>query len=164
MFDDLQSQLHSLRILETRLSQFPELEVAVVGIFTSALVLCGVCTQYIRKKRLSTWRFFPFRNFSCSDLTSCLCWPDTLILTTGKALRALISGRDEKLKQATNDFYRSVRLGKETIEKLVLINTVDTKLATTSTLQHVARIDGSSGQMVRQFTGKVKRYLLHSPC
>lgn len=82
----------------------------------------------------------------------------------GKALQALISGRDEKLKQASNDFYKSVRLGKETIEKLILINTVDTKLATTSTLEHVVKIDGSSGQMVRQLTGRLKWYLLHTPC
>ncbi|KAK7967599.1 AGC PKA kinase [Apiospora aurea] len=120
VFDDLQSQLQSLKILETKLSHFPELEPAVVGIFTSALVLCGICTQYIRKRRIR------------------------------KTLRALVSGRDEKLKQATNDFHRSVRLGNETTKKLLLASSVDLKLATSSTLQHVANIDGSSEQMVRQ--------------
>ncbi|KAI7913393.1 hypothetical protein M0657_010044 [Pyricularia oryzae] len=50
-----------------------------------------------------------------------------------KALRALISGRDEALKQATNDFHKAVKLGQDTIGKLLLANSVDIKLATSST-------------------------------
>ncbi|KAI1167871.1 hypothetical protein F5B18DRAFT_334743 [Nemania serpens] len=78
-FDELQTELNSLKILESQITLVPELEVALTEVFSSVLVLCGICVKYIRKKRL------------------------------GKALQALASGRDADLKDAQEVFRQKVR-------------------------------------------------------
>ncbi|KAK8076612.1 hypothetical protein PG994_003884 [Apiospora phragmitis] len=42
-FGELQAELQSLKILEGKLSRVPEYERALTGVFTSVLVLCGIC-------------------------------------------------------------------------------------------------------------------------
>ncbi|KAK8092127.1 uncharacterized protein PG998_015140 [Apiospora kogelbergensis] len=42
-FGELQAELQSLKILEGKLSRIPEYGMALTGVFTSVLVLCGIC-------------------------------------------------------------------------------------------------------------------------
>lgn len=130
----MQINLLGLKIVEDKLSHLPELETAVVGIFTSALFLCGICTKYIQQGRISASQpsLLPTK-LALRVETSHDYSQKTLTANTEKALRALISGRDEALKQATNDFHKAVKLGQDTIGKLLLANSVDIKLATSST-------------------------------
>lgn len=130
----MQINLLSLKIVEDKLSHLPELETAVVGIFTTALFLCGICTKYIQQGRISGSQpsLLPTKLALLVE-TFHDHWRRTLTADTEKALRALISGQDEGLKQATNDFYKAVKLGQDTIGKLLLANSVDIKLVTSST-------------------------------
>jgi len=51
-FENLQTELNSLKVLEDQIKQVPELEMALTEVFASVLVLCGICSQYIHKKRI----------------------------------------------------------------------------------------------------------------
>ncbi|KAK8000508.1 hypothetical protein PG990_013108 [Apiospora arundinis] len=42
-FGELQAELQSLKMLEGKISRVPEFETALTGVFTSVLVLCGIC-------------------------------------------------------------------------------------------------------------------------
>ncbi len=52
LFEDLDLYLHRLKILEKWVPPVPELEVALTEVLTSVLVLCGICSKYIKMKRL----------------------------------------------------------------------------------------------------------------
>jgi hypothetical protein len=51
-FDNLQTELNSLKVLEYQIKQIPELEMALAEVLASVLVLCGICSQYMHKKRI----------------------------------------------------------------------------------------------------------------
>jgi hypothetical protein len=58
-FEDLRSYLCRLKVLEGNVPPVPELKAVLVQVFTSILVLCAICTKYIRKKRVGMffwWR------------------------------------------------------------------------------------------------------------
>ena len=51
-FDDVQRYLSRLKVLEG-LKLDPELEKAVTEVLASVLVLCGVCSKYMKMPRMS---------------------------------------------------------------------------------------------------------------
>lgn len=58
-FEDLESYLQKLKILETHVSVLPELTESIMKVFSAILVLCGICA-----KQASTRRY---------GESSCLC-------------------------------------------------------------------------------------------
>ncbi|KAH9882828.1 hypothetical protein J1614_000194 [Plenodomus biglobosus] len=50
-FQDLSSYLTQLKVWEHNLPCIPELEEVITEVFTSVLVLCGICTKYVKMKR-----------------------------------------------------------------------------------------------------------------
>ncbi|KAI0105554.1 hypothetical protein GGR51DRAFT_192971 [Nemania sp. FL0031] len=68
-----------MEILEYQLGTIPELEVAITEVFSSVLGLCGICVEYIRKKRF------------------------------GKVIQALATGPDATLKNAQEAFHQKVQ-------------------------------------------------------
>lgn len=51
VFEDLNSYLYQLKILEHKIPPIPELQFVLTKIFTSILDLCGICAKYAKKKR-----------------------------------------------------------------------------------------------------------------
>jgi hypothetical protein len=56
-FQDLSSYLTRLRVWEHGLPCIPELDEVITEVFTSVLVLCGICTRYVKMKRLGDYSF-----------------------------------------------------------------------------------------------------------
>jgi len=51
-FEDLDSYLKRLKILENKISPIPELQAVLTEVFTSVLALCGIYAKYIKMKRI----------------------------------------------------------------------------------------------------------------
>ena len=51
-FEDLNSYLNRLKILEHKVPPIPELRLALTEVLTSVLVLCGICAKYVKMKRI----------------------------------------------------------------------------------------------------------------
>ncbi|KAF7454353.1 Goodbye domain containing protein [Pyrenophora tritici-repentis] len=51
-FEELSSYLTRLKVWESEIPQITELEEVMTEVFTSVLVLCGICTKYVRMRRL----------------------------------------------------------------------------------------------------------------
>jgi len=54
-FQDVESYLKGIEIWETQVPSIPQLSAAIVAVFSSVLVLCGMYTRYIRKKRVGRY-------------------------------------------------------------------------------------------------------------
>ncbi|KAG9388103.1 Goodbye multi-domain protein [Pyrenophora tritici-repentis] len=53
-FEELSSYLTRLKVWESEIPQITELEEVMTEVFTSVLVLCGICTKYVRMRRLDS--------------------------------------------------------------------------------------------------------------
>jgi len=51
----VESYLKGIEIWETQVPSIPQLSAAIVAVFSSVLVLCGMYTRYIRKKRVGRY-------------------------------------------------------------------------------------------------------------
>ncbi|PGH05438.1 hypothetical protein GX51_02962 [Blastomyces parvus] len=51
-FEDLDLYLHRLKILNNDVSHIPQLGAAIAEVLTSVLMLCGICTKYIKMNRI----------------------------------------------------------------------------------------------------------------
>ncbi|KAM5357250.1 hypothetical protein ACJZ2D_016458 [Fusarium nematophilum] len=99
-FEDLRSYLFRLKILENNVPAIPELQVVLAEVFTSILVLCAICTKYIRTKRIV------------------------------KAFRALISGEDAELKDAYERFHQMVDREEGAVRNATMLRVEQLKNAT----------------------------------
>ena len=54
LFEDLDSYLNRLKVLEGNIPNIPELKVVLTEVFTSVLVLCAISTKYVRTNRVGT--------------------------------------------------------------------------------------------------------------
>ncbi|KAK2052809.1 hypothetical protein LY76DRAFT_310882 [Colletotrichum caudatum] len=52
-FEDLDSYLNQLKVLEHNIPPLPELQKAITEVFASVLNLCGICAKYVKKKRIA---------------------------------------------------------------------------------------------------------------
>jgi hypothetical protein len=86
-FDTLQMELKSMEILEYQLGTIPELEVALTEVFSSVLGLCGICVEYIRKKRIGTYAI-PLLSYATGDATE-LCGTSPLITFQARLFKPL---------------------------------------------------------------------------
>ncbi|KAI8725461.1 hypothetical protein NCS52_00117200 [Fusarium sp. LHS14.1] len=104
-FEDLRSYLCRLKVLEGNVPPIPELKAVLVQVFTSILVLCAICTKYIRKKRVV------------------------------KAFQTLISGEDADLKEAYDPFHKCVKREQDIVINAILVGVEQTKndIRTTAT-------------------------------
>lgn len=50
-FEDVDSYLNRLKILEKWVPSVPELKMALTDVLTSVLILCGICAKYVKMKR-----------------------------------------------------------------------------------------------------------------
>ncbi|KAI8724317.1 hypothetical protein NCS52_00000500 [Fusarium sp. LHS14.1] len=96
-FEDLRSYLVRLKILEGNVPPIPELKVVLAEVFTSILVLCAICTKYVRTKRVV------------------------------KAFRALMSGEDTELKDAYDNFHKMVDRERGIVMNAILLRVEQTK-------------------------------------
>ncbi|RSL87145.1 hypothetical protein CDV31_016307 [Fusarium ambrosium] len=96
-FEDLRSYLVRLKILEGNVPPIPELRVVLAEVFTSILVLCAICTKYIRTRRVV------------------------------KAFRALMSGEDAELKDAYDNFHKMVDRERDIVMNAILLRVEQTK-------------------------------------
>lgn len=53
-FQDVKSYLSGIQMWESQVPSAPQLKYAITTVFSSVLVLCGVYTRYINKKRVGT--------------------------------------------------------------------------------------------------------------
>ena len=51
-FEDLDTYLNRLKVLERQVRRIPELEVTLAGVLKYVLVLCGICAKYIKMNRI----------------------------------------------------------------------------------------------------------------
>ena len=75
IFEDLSEYLNRLKILEHQAPLIPELEEVLTEVFTSVLILCGICAKYVKMKRIGNYHFYfqepspnpvSLRSFSCA--------------------------------------------------------------------------------------------------
>lgn len=57
-FEDLNSYLHRLKIWELKVPPIPELKEIITEVFTSVLVLCGICAKYVKTKRIGNYHSY----------------------------------------------------------------------------------------------------------
>ena len=74
-FEDLSVYLNRLKILEHQVPLIPELKEVLTEVFTTVLVLCGICAKYVKMKRIGNYQFYfqepspnpvSLRFFSCA--------------------------------------------------------------------------------------------------
>lgn len=54
-FEDVDSYLNRLKILEKWVLPVPELKMALTDVLASVLVLCDIYTKYVKIKRFGNW-------------------------------------------------------------------------------------------------------------
>ncbi|KAM4067399.1 ankyrin repeats (3 copies) domain-containing protein [Hirsutella rhossiliensis] len=96
-FQDVESYLKGIEIWETQVPSVPQLSDAIIAVFSSVLVLCGLYTRYISKKRVV------------------------------KAFRSLLSGEDTELKGAHQAFQKAVQGGRDIVQNATLSTAEKTK-------------------------------------
>lgn len=57
-FEDLDSYLSRLKILEHKIPPIAELKEALTEVFTSVLVLCGIWAKYVKMKRIGKYHYY----------------------------------------------------------------------------------------------------------
>ncbi|KAH7216441.1 hypothetical protein BKA60DRAFT_65836 [Fusarium oxysporum] len=90
-FEDLKSYLTCLSVLENNIPAVPELRAALTEVLISILVLCAICTRYMKTKRII------------------------------KAFRALLSGEDSELKEAYENLRKAVEREKGVVRNCILL-------------------------------------------
>ncbi|KAF9768691.1 hypothetical protein IL306_013959 [Fusarium sp. DS 682] len=96
-FEDLRSYLTRLSVLEHNIPAIPELKAVLTEVLTSILVLCAICTKYLKTKRVV------------------------------KAFRALLSGEDSELKEAYENLRKAVEREKGVVRNCILLGVEQTK-------------------------------------
>ncbi|EWG49990.1 hypothetical protein FVEG_09329 [Fusarium verticillioides 7600] len=96
-FEDLRSYLTRLSVLEHKIPAIAELRAALTEVLASTLVLCAICTRYLKTKRIV------------------------------KALRALLSGEDSELKEAYENLHKAVEREKGVVRNCILLGVEEGK-------------------------------------
>ncbi|KAL8367153.1 hypothetical protein RB599_010243 [Gaeumannomyces hyphopodioides] len=97
LFEDLQSYLVRLKVLEGKVPPFPELVAIVTEILASVLVVLGVFTEYIQTKRIV------------------------------KTLRSLVSGEDVHLRTALDRFHKLVEQEEGVVRNAIFVSVTEVK-------------------------------------
>ncbi|KAH7480071.1 hypothetical protein FOMA001_g7651 [Fusarium oxysporum f. sp. matthiolae] len=127
-FEDLKSYLTRLSVLENNIPAVPELKAALTEVLISILVLCAICTRYMKTKRISKLLLSP------SFLSLVLRQPQFISQLEGtkvflplltklkvKAFRALLSGEDSELKEAYENLRKAVEREKGVVRNCILL-------------------------------------------
>ncbi|KLU88296.1 hypothetical protein MAPG_07283 [Magnaporthiopsis poae ATCC 64411] len=97
LFEDLQSYLVRLKVLEGKVPPFPELIAVITEILTSVLVVLGVFTECIQTKRIV------------------------------KTLRSLVSGEDVELRTALDRFHKLVEREEGVVRNAIFVSVTEVK-------------------------------------
>ncbi|PHH65759.1 hypothetical protein CDD81_1486 [Ophiocordyceps australis] len=109
-FEDVESCLCSVKIWENKVPPVPQLEKAITTLFCSILMLFGVYTKYIKKKRIV------------------------------KAFRNLVSGEDAALKNEYKQFQNAVQLVRDLVGNLTLSVATQAMASLNTNHVHVQRL------------------------
>ena len=131
LFEDLQSYLVRLKVLEGKVPPSPELVAIITEILASVLVLLGFFTKYIQTKRTGK-----YPTDSCPVCQSHLVTKSPTV----KTLRSLVSGEDVDLRAARDRFHKLVEREEGVVRNAIFVSVTEVK----SNVQS-AHADGQKG-------------------
>ena len=140
-FEHLNSYLCRLKIWESKLPPIPQLKEVIAEILTSVLLLCGICTKYMKTTRMGELNSFIFGNIVNSSQ----------IVNAFKAL----AGEDQELKLTFDHFQRLVERENgifiaatlASVQTLAL-ETADMNLSVKENLTTTKRVESTTGDLV----------------
>ncbi|KAF1970445.1 hypothetical protein BU23DRAFT_600982 [Bimuria novae-zelandiae CBS 107.79] len=115
-FEDMNSFLQRITILESRLPSYPAYRNCLMDVFTSVLEMCGFATKYIQLRRFKKWILAMIRGED-SELAGARKNMDTRLSRLQAATEYAILGNTEKLQTMSAELKQNEELQTQMLEE-----------------------------------------------